>query len=254
MEDMDVASTSSGSTNDRGEIPRANIFSGGESDERWSNLESFYEDHIAATLSKIRCLDDEVWGKLILMNRNKCIAKMYLRNPLIVLDGTKNSFDGQRIGLDHFENADADEQTLEIRVKLGAGILLKVDQKGSIWVKKVTKCPIVIQNIDKPGIASFGAEILKTNGILETNVPTKIFDMKLFREDFERATRFNNIDDEITKRLLYKGIIRISFFRNENRSLRTPCWCALINLIAMELLTNLEHVKKGGLRVAACVI
>ena len=53
------------------------------------------QDHIAEIVPKLSKLDDEIWGKMILMERNKRTAKAYLRTTTVIVDGTAGGFDGK---------------------------------------------------------------------------------------------------------------------------------------------------------------
>lgn len=57
------------------------------------------QDHIQEIFKKWEQLDDEIWLKVICMERNRRIAKAYARVPLLTINGATNGFDGYRIGL-----------------------------------------------------------------------------------------------------------------------------------------------------------
>jgi hypothetical protein len=58
-------------------------------------ISEFVQDHITEILPKLNKLDDEIWGKLVLMERNKRTAKAYLRTTTLIIDGSANGFDGK---------------------------------------------------------------------------------------------------------------------------------------------------------------
>lgn len=46
--------------------------------------------------SKLDKIEPEIWGKLIVMERNFRTAKAYLRASTITVDGSRSFFDGNR--------------------------------------------------------------------------------------------------------------------------------------------------------------
>jgi len=41
-------------------------------------------------------IDDEIWSKVIVFERNRRVAKAYLRSPVLTINGTNIGFDGYR--------------------------------------------------------------------------------------------------------------------------------------------------------------
>jgi hypothetical protein len=64
-------------------------------------------------------IDDEIWGKIVCMERSKRVAKAYLRKTTVIVDGGYEDFDGKTLGFNHFSNSFRDEQTEEMREKIG---------------------------------------------------------------------------------------------------------------------------------------
>lgn len=61
----------------------------------FSSLLSF-QDHIQEVLDKWHQIDDEIWAKLIVMERNRRVAKAYARAIPIQINGSDDGFDGFR--------------------------------------------------------------------------------------------------------------------------------------------------------------
>ena len=72
-------------------------------------------------------IDDEIWGKIVIMERCKRVAKAYLRKTTVIIDGSEDEFDGKTLGFNFFENPERDEQTKEIRAKIGDVNCFKYD-------------------------------------------------------------------------------------------------------------------------------
>lgn len=70
----------------------------------WSNLNLFlnetfriqFQDHVQEVLDKWRQIDDEIWAKIIVFERNRRVAKAYARVPVLTVNGSDDGFDGMR--------------------------------------------------------------------------------------------------------------------------------------------------------------
>ncbi len=59
--------------------------------------------------------------------------------------------------------------------------------------------------------------------------------MKVFKSQIERELHdpYPN-----RKELLFKTCIRMSLVKDENQSLKTPCWFMIVNLVALDMLNT----------------
>jgi len=55
-----------------------------------------YQDHIQEVLDKWTQIDDEIWAKVIVLERNRRVAKAYARAPILTVNGSDEGFDGYR--------------------------------------------------------------------------------------------------------------------------------------------------------------
>ena len=55
-----------------------------------------FQDHLAEILSKWDNIDDEIWAKVIVLERNRRTAKAYARAPVLTVNGSDDGFDGFR--------------------------------------------------------------------------------------------------------------------------------------------------------------
>ena len=76
------------------------------------------QEHIQEVLNKWQSIDDEIWAKIIVLERNRRVAKAYARAPVLTVNGSDDGFDGFRIGLAGFENPMRDKQTEEVKLKI----------------------------------------------------------------------------------------------------------------------------------------
>ncbi|KAF0773295.1 Uncharacterized protein FWK35_00005941 [Aphis craccivora] len=59
------------------------------------NQNTFYTlDHIQEVLDKWTQIDDEIWAKVIVLERNRRVAKAYARAPILTVNGSDEGFDG----------------------------------------------------------------------------------------------------------------------------------------------------------------
>lgn len=54
------------------------------------------QDHIQEVLDKWTQIDDEIWAKVIVLERNRRVAKAYARAPILTVNGSDEGFDGYR--------------------------------------------------------------------------------------------------------------------------------------------------------------
>lgn len=56
----------------------------------------FIQEHIQEVLDKWTQIDDEIWAKVIVFERNRRVAKAYARAPVLTINGSDDGFDGMR--------------------------------------------------------------------------------------------------------------------------------------------------------------
>ena len=77
------------------------------------------QDHIQEVLNKWQSIDDEIWAKIIVLERNRRVAKAYARAPVLTVNGSDDGFDGFRIGLAGFDNPMRDAKTEDVKRHIG---------------------------------------------------------------------------------------------------------------------------------------
>ena len=78
-----------------------------------------FQDHIQEVLNKWQSIDDEIWAKIIVLERNRRVAKAYARAPVLTVNGSDDGFDGFRIGLAGFDNPMRDAKTEDVKRHIG---------------------------------------------------------------------------------------------------------------------------------------
>lgn len=64
-------------------------------------------------------IQQQIWGKVICMERNRRIAKAYSRVPVLTISGSEDGFDGYKIGLNGFDNPMRDALTKTVKRHIG---------------------------------------------------------------------------------------------------------------------------------------
>lgn len=145
-----------------------------DEEDVWYNLDKLYKDHIQEVLDKWNQIDDEIWAKVIVFERNRRVAKAYARSPVLTINGSNDGFDGFRIGLCGFENPMRDPKTEEAKRHINQGVKIKMDEQGNILIKRLCKNNVYIKSTNHEDNA-IGAEIARNSqGALEHEKPGKV--------------------------------------------------------------------------------
>ncbi|VDD86812.1 unnamed protein product [Enterobius vermicularis] len=190
-------------------------------------------------------IDDEIWGKIIIMERGKRIAKAYLRKTTIIVDGGEDEFDGKTLGFNHFSNPQRDEYTEEFRSKIGDGVIIKMDNQGNIKAMARGSTPVIVQGWKEPNSNCISERLLREQGKLKTKERiAKIFDMRRFKSAISRELVQPDPD---ARELLMKTCVRVSLVKDcSSDPMKTPCWFMIINLVALDMLkTKLPQVLRN---------
>ncbi|XP_021915700.1 uncharacterized protein LOC110827886 isoform X2 [Zootermopsis nevadensis] len=215
-----------------------------EEEDVWYQRDKLYKDHIQEVLDKWTQIDDEIWAKVIVLERNRRVAKAYARAPVLTVNGSDDGFDGFRIGLCGFDNPMRDPKTDEIKRHIGHGVKVKMDDQGNILVKRVSKCNVFVKCTSAGDETSVGNDVLKLpNCALEMEKPVKLFDMKKFQQNVHRELRRAYPD---RRRLECQCLSAVAFVKSEPELLDCPIWVLIINVVAMDMLkSKLPPVKRA---------
>lgn len=205
-----------------------------DEEDVWVNMEKLSKDHIAEVLMKWEQIDDEIWSKVIVFERNRRVAKAYARAPVLTVNGSDDGFDGYRIGLCGFENPMRDPRTEDVKRHVGHGVKVKMDDQGNILIKRVSKAGVYVKmSSDDNAISN---DILKLpNCCLEPERPVMLFDMNKFQQNVKREMKRQYPD---RSKLETQCVCLIAFVKNEPDLLDCPVWVMIINIVAMDMLKS----------------
>ncbi|EDW58737.1 uncharacterized protein [Drosophila virilis] len=209
-----------------------------EEEDVWYQKDKLYKEHIQEVLDKWTQIDDEIWAKVIVFERNRRVAKAYARAPVLTINGSDDGFDGMRIGLCGFDNPMRDQKTDEMKRVIGQGVKIKMDDAGNILVRRYAKSNVFVKSTaSNPNEeTSIGAEILKLpNQALESEKIVKLFDMKKFQSNVNRELRRAYPD---RRRLETQCLSAVAFVKSENDILECPIWVLIVNVVAMDMLKS----------------
>ncbi|XP_026842699.1 uncharacterized protein LOC6600949 isoform X2 [Drosophila persimilis] len=209
-----------------------------EEEDVWYQKDKLYKEHIQEVLDKWTQIDDEIWAKVIVFERNRRVAKAYARAPVLTINGSDDGFDGMRIGLCGFDNPMRDQKTDEMKRVIGQGVKIKMDDAGNILVRRYAKSNVYVKSTaSSPNEeTSIGAEILKLpNQALESEKIVKLFDMKKFQSNVNRELRRAYPD---RRRLETQCLSAVAFVKSESDVLECPIWVLIVNVVAMDMLKS----------------
>ncbi len=151
---------------------------------------SFFQDHINEVLEKLSHggIDDEIWGKIVVMERCRRVAKAYLRKTTIIVDGGYEEFDGRTIGFNYFGNPYRDDVVAEMRSKIAdvyfsaseywstfvfQGVIIKMDYQGNIKAMARGSSPVFVQGWKESKYNCLADRIVRQQGRLTTLTPSQ---------------------------------------------------------------------------------
>jgi len=191
----------------------------------WYDFGECIRENVEETESKLDHMDDEVWCKLIIMEKNRRVAKVLLRRAVNLINNSDVGYNSNGIiGLVGFENVLREKETKGALKKVGKGCRIGMDKGGNILVSKLTKCAISCRKIGD----------IKGQRI-EEQKQTTLFDMKQFQQIMRKElTKESSEFPELKNRM----VTTIEFGEPLDDSLDQPLWILVINIVAMDLLRS----------------
>ena len=165
-------------------------------------------------------IDDDVWARVIIMEKNVEVAKMLLRKPIVVVTNGDEGFDGNcLVGLGGFENPSRDKESLDSLKSVGKGCRFGMDTAGNILVDKLTSRSIFARQYNQDTIES-----------LDSKKPYKLFDMKRFQKLTKKELKK---DFPNWLKIQEYCVTTMSFIESRKEPLEQPLWMIVVNIVAL---------------------
>ena len=168
------------------------------------------------------------------MERNRRIAKAYVRVPLLTVNGSQTGFDGYKIGLLGFDNPLEDQLIKRVKHSIGKGVRIKIDEMGNVIIKRLSSADVLIRGYERD-FCALGKDVVEANGNLPADTSIKLFDIKKFQQNITKELR-NTYPNR--QKLEQQCIIVIGFVRDTDNILDLPVWVMLINILALDMLKS----------------
>lgn len=186
-----------------------------EEDDVWYDIRKLQRDHIQEVCHKWNQIDDEIWAKVIVFERNRRVAKAYARLPVLTINDSTVGFNGFRIGLCGFDNPMRDVKTEDAKRHINQGVKIKIDDEeiGSILIKRYCKSNVYVRPLSGgTGENAIGSEISRNSqGALEHEKPGRLFDMEKFQMTLKRY--LGGMDEHTFETLQNQCLSAIVFVR-----------------------------------------
>ena len=190
-------------------------------DDVWYDVDDLVSDHIEEVMEKWNTIDDQIWGKVILMEKNSRVGKVFLNRSEIVVTNEDSGFDiTGKIGLRGFDNKMRDYETNTILKKLGKGCKIWMDLGGNIWIKNLSRS--VDCHMTEGSYASPPSEVRTSR---------KLFDVNRFKADIRKLTKTNDL-----KSLSQQTVSIVQFGEPKEDVLDQPLWLMVINIVALDFM------------------
>ena len=193
-------------------------------DDVWYDYKECVVDHIEEVEDKWDHIDDEVWSKVIIMEKNKRVAKILLRKPNVGINNGEVGYSTSGvIGLRGFENSIRSKETESVLKRVGKGCRISMDNGGNIIVNKF---------MNKNLYTRKSYEELEP---LDQTLPMVVFDMRKFQIRMKKEIRKGSPN---WKQLREEAVTTLVFVEARPEPLEQPLWVLVINVVALDLLRN----------------
>uniref|UniRef100_A0A0N4ZIK0 MH2 domain-containing protein n=1 Tax=Parastrongyloides trichosuri TaxID=131310 RepID=A0A0N4ZIK0_PARTI len=200
--------------------------------KRWNDLNKFLQDNSNEVHQKIKAMEQEIWAKLILMEKDCRIMKAYLRFPTININGGLDDFDGLQVGLARFTSTESETSPSynispidSLLYQLKGGLDIKIDAIGNIFMKKNTSMRIV------------ATSIFDTNQTTElTGNYLKVFDLRKFKKKLTKIIETGERDSKVLAKYTFIMITIGTEEMYDKNIFNCDLWITIIHIIAVEMI------------------
>ena len=188
----------------------------------WYDLNDLFTDHIEEVMEKWDTIDDQIWAKVVVMEKNRRVSKMFLHKSEMVVTNEEMGYDiSGRIGLRGFDNKMRDAETETILKRLGKGCRLWLDCGGNIWIKNLSRAMECHSAEEFSGVSS------------EVKTSRKLFDVNKFKSEIRKLSKTNS-----AKPLAQQTVSIVKFGESREDLLDQPLWLVVINIVALDFMKS----------------
>nr|KAG5688404.1 hypothetical protein BaRGS_026672 [Batillaria attramentaria] len=123
----------------------------------------FYDHVVERVLESLDSISEATWAKIIYMERERQVAKVYVESRAVIVDGSNAAFDGERFGLGACRNQYRDEE--------------------SAYHRAFIHEPIIVKGQNKPDASCLSADVLLCKGKLPQEQTIKVARSRWARTD-----------------------------------------------------------------------
>ena len=184
-------------------------------------------------------MDDEVWAKIILLEKKRQTGKAYIKTPVFSIDGSDVGFDGDVVGVNGIKSGDGDKESAMCKLLIEEGCRLKLTQSGDILIKRDDNLNIFVKQPKQGNSSSLGDQLVKLPyGLLPQYKTHKLFDMKKFQQILSTEL-LNDCPDWIS--LGNQAVSILSFAKFSDDILSAPVWVVIVNIVALHILKTMKE-------------
>ena len=137
-------------------------------------------------------MDDQVWAKIILMEKATTLGKAYIRSPIFTVDGSDSGFEGRKVGVNGFRRREEDKESLMCKTLIEEGCRLKLTQNGDVLIKRDDNLNIFLYKTKSSCSSDVVAKL--PYGLIQQDKTYKLFDMKKFQEHLSAELQRDQIN------------------------------------------------------------
>lgn len=167
------------------------------------------------------------WCRVVCMERSTRLGEYLVSQDSIVVDGSTGAFDPNKIGFNSLMvKSRRDSKVSKFRKLIGKGIEITRDGEGSVWVVRRSKNPMFVKGWSDTSHHCMAAEVAEHHGLLHRHTPVVIFDFPKFDKWLKVECSVSTTPNQ--RRLIRMCKLGISFVKDYQQAIDTPCWLELV--------------------------
>ena len=183
-------------------------------------------------------MDDEVWAKIVVMEKESRLAKAYIKTPVVSIDGSNTGFDGVKVGINGLvSGATGDKESAMCKLLIEEGCRLKLTQNGDILLKRDDNLNIFAFRSKYSKYSMSDAIVRLPYGLMQKDKTYKLFDMKKFQDHLSQELLTDRPDWSSLEK---EAAVMFSFAKFTEDIIQSPVWIVIINIVALQVIKTLR--------------